>query len=78
MTKNKLYSPHSIEGLRIGRNKMEEMTLEERKIIAKFCAHCKYYFFTSGCEHINHPSRKPHSECPDYERMLEAVKAETT
>ena len=45
------------------------MTIEEQKIIAKFCAHCKYYWITSGCEHINHPSRKPHSECPDYKRI---------
>ena len=44
------------------------MTTEERKIIAKFCAQCKYYWLTTGCEHKKHPTHKPYSECPDYER----------
>jgi len=48
---------------------METMTIEEKKIIAKFCAHCVYYWLTTGCEHEKHPSRKPHGECPDYERI---------
>ena len=47
-----------------------EMTItEEQKIIIKFCAHCKYYWATTGCEHGKHPTHKPHSECPDYERI---------
>ena len=45
------------------------MTTEEKGIITKFYAHCKYYWITTGCEHKNHPSHKPYSECPDYERV---------